>query len=172
MPPLPRGPPRTTHNAQRTTRMSEVTRHFTATTFVVRDGKVLLHLHPRQGLWLPPGGHIERDELPHVAAVREIEEETGLRLCLHSEAEAGEMELAMQCGVVPRPAFILIEDINPFHQHIDFIYFARAGVDEDAVTSGFLWFAPEDLEVEGVPQNVKEGARRAIAYFPPDRLEK
>jgi 8-oxo-dGTP pyrophosphatase MutT (NUDIX family) len=152
--------------------MPEITRHFTATTFVVRGGKVLLHLHPKQGLWLPPGGHIERDELPDVAARREIEEETGLRLRLHSEGEAAELSGQMDCGVVPQPAFVLIEDINPYHQHVDFIYFAVAPEEledhptatEPWIRNSFAWFAPEELEMEGVPQNVKEGARRAIAW--------
>src|SRR5256885_1868033 len=153
--------------------MSELTRHFTATTFIVHAGKVLLHRHPKQRLWLPPGGHIERDELPHHAALREIEEETGLRVQLHSEGQAIEMSALMGCGVVPQPAFILIEDINPFHQHVDFTYFARltesghlssetAGI---WAGNGFAWFAPSELEMEGVPQNVKEGAKRAVSHF-------
>jgi 8-oxo-dGTP pyrophosphatase MutT (NUDIX family) len=153
--------------------MSELTRHFTATTYIVHDGRVLLHRHPRQGLWLPPGGHLERDELPHDAARREIEEETGLRLRLHSEDQAARMAAEMACGVVPQPAFILVEDINPFHQHIDFTYFATLAPGDDAGLelsdvcrqNGFDWFAPDELEMEGVPQNVKEGARRAIEYF-------
>ena len=152
--------------------MTEITRHFTATTFIVHGGKVLLHRHGKQGLWLPPGGHIERDELPHHAAVREIEEETGLRLRLHSEQEAEEMAAEMACGVVPQPAFILIEDINPFHQHVDFTYFAAADlISADLPVAGrqngFAWFSPGELDMDGVPQNVKEGARRAIAYFAP-----
>jgi 8-oxo-dGTP pyrophosphatase MutT (NUDIX family) len=151
--------------------MSEVTRHFTATTFVVRDGQVLLHCHPKQKLWLPPGGHIERDELPHDAAVREVEEETGLRVRLHSEDLAAALTEEMECGVVPQPAFVLVEDINPFHQHIDFIYFARLEGEEGADRSasegrGFRWFRPEALDGEdGVPPNVVAGARRAIAHF-------
>ena len=134
---------------------------------------MLLHRHPKQGLWLPPGGHIERDELPHHAALREIEEETGLLVRLHSEGQASELSAAMACGVVPQPAFILIEDINPFHQHVDFTYFARIeesqhlSLEAASIWSrnGFAWFAPEELAMEGVPQNVKEGARRAIDYF-------
>jgi 8-oxo-dGTP pyrophosphatase MutT (NUDIX family) len=147
--------------------VTEVTRHFTATTFVVRDGKVLLHCHRRQKLWLPPGGHIERDELPHEAAIREIEEETGLRVRLHSEAAATELAQEMECGVVPQPAFILIEDINPYHQHIDFTYFALVEEGGEAVRheNGFEWFELGEMEMEGVPVNVKEGARRAIEYF-------
>ena len=149
--------------------MTEVTRHFTATTLVVCDGKVLLHQHAKQQLWLPPGGHIERDELPEDAARREIKEETGLRVTLHSEAEAGQLASEMGCGVVPQPAFILVEDINAFHQHIDFIYFARVLSDDAGrppeVRAEFSWLTPEELEMDGVPQNVRAGARRAVAYF-------
>ena len=60
-------------------------RHFTVAVFVVWEGKVLLHLHRKLGMWLPPGGHIERDELPDDAAVREVFEETGLRIELVRE---------------------------------------------------------------------------------------
>lgn len=145
------------------TLMPEITRHFTATTFVVRDGKVLLHLHPKQQLWLPPGGHIERDELPGDAAVREVEEETGLRVRLHTESEAEDLAREMACGVVPQPDLILVEDINPYHQHIDFIYFALAP-DGTIPSDGFVWLGPEDLDMEGVPENVRAGARRAVAW--------
>lgn len=156
--------------------MSEVTRHFTATTFVVSEGRVLLHRHRKQGLWLPPGGHIERDELPHVAAVREVEEETGLKVHLHSESLASAMTAEMACAVVPQPAFILVEDINPFHQHIDFTYFARVPVVEGAPgdgtpswqSNGFDWFLPDDLTGDDVPENVRAGARRAVQHFEGD----
>ena len=56
----------------------EVLRHFTVAVFVVHGGRVLLHYHAKLGKWLPPGGHIEDSELPDVAAVREVLEETGL----------------------------------------------------------------------------------------------
>ena len=43
------------------------------------DGSVLLVDHINAGLWLPPGGHVEPGEDPAVTAVRELEEELGLR---------------------------------------------------------------------------------------------
>ena len=55
-----------------------VTRHFTATGFVVHRGRVALHWHPKVKAWLPPGGHIDANEDPVQAVLREIEEETGL----------------------------------------------------------------------------------------------
>ena len=52
-------------------------RHFTATGFVVQGSRTLLHWHKRLQQWMPPGGHIEPDEDPVQAVLREIQEETG-----------------------------------------------------------------------------------------------
>ncbi len=59
--------------------MLATTRHFTATGFVVHDDSIALHWHPKVKAWLPPGGHIEPNEDPVQAVLREIEEETGLK---------------------------------------------------------------------------------------------
>jgi len=56
----------------------ETTRHFTATTYVVNDGATALHAHERLGSGFRRAGDVDRDELPHEAALREIREETGL----------------------------------------------------------------------------------------------
>lgn len=62
--------------------MNNVSPHlcYTAAAVVIHDGKVLLVKHKKLGLWLPPGGHIEANEYPHVAAERECVEETGVRV--------------------------------------------------------------------------------------------
>lgn len=41
---------------------------------------MLLHLHKKLGKWLPVGGHIEQGELPDMAALREIKEESALEV--------------------------------------------------------------------------------------------
>ena len=50
---------------------------FTVAIFVVQDGRVLLVHHRKLNKWLPLGGHIELDEDPEEAALREAQEESG-----------------------------------------------------------------------------------------------
>ena len=45
---------------------------------IVRDGKILLSLLTRTGLWMIPGGGQEAGETPEECCIREAEEETGL----------------------------------------------------------------------------------------------
>jgi 8-oxo-dGTP pyrophosphatase MutT (NUDIX family) len=119
-------------------------RQFTVAVFVVWEGKVLLHLHRKLGMWLPPGGHIERDELPDEAAVREVFEETGVEVELVGERRE-DVDDPVQ---LHRPAGVQLENIGPGHQHIDLIYFARprgptqisAHFEVDQVG----WYGPED----------------------------
>ena len=100
-------------------------RHFTATAFVVRADATLLHWHKRLGQWMPPGGHIEPDELPTEAALREVREETGLICEIVSSSSYLRFTYPEQ---LPAPYTILIEDIpgpDEPHKHIDLIYFVR-----------------------------------------------
>jgi ADP-ribose pyrophosphatase YjhB (NUDIX family) len=133
----------------------EITRHFTATTFVVYQGRTLLHKHRTLGIWLPPGGHIDRDELPEVAAVREVLEETGLEVELIHDPPVIASDNARE---LPRPWHILLENINPFHQHIDLIYFARAPhleiIPEEAGIE-MRWFSVQELDEDHIPEDIK-----------------
>jgi 8-oxo-dGTP pyrophosphatase MutT (NUDIX family) len=43
-------------------------------------GSILLVRHSNGGIWVAPGGAIEPDEVPQEAVVREVFEETGLRV--------------------------------------------------------------------------------------------
>lgn len=133
----------------------EITRHFTATTFIVHQEKTLLHKHRTLGIWLPPGGHIDRDELPEIAAVREVKEETGLDVELIHDPPMINSDNARE---LPRPWHILLENINPFHQHIDLIYFATAESlkfipEEDEIE--MRWFDRDDLSSDEIPRDIR-----------------
>lgn len=142
-----------------------VTREFTVAVFVVHEGRVLLHRHKRLGLWLPPGGHIEPNELPDDAAIREVEEETGVRCQLAGE-KALSIDYPYQLTV---PAGIQLEDIEPGHQHIDLVYFARPvpgceGIDpECAMRDLVAWYHPNELKKLGVNEEVQSWCGKALA---------
>jgi len=151
----------------------ETTRHFVATVYVVNDGAVALHDHDKLDMWLPAGGHIERDELPHEAAVRETREETGLDVDLVAPREDIESETVTS---LPKPQQFLLEDINVDgegnvgHQHIDFIFYARAGSREITPAPGeqpaedWAWFTPDELEAHSgtLESDVVETGKLAV----------
>jgi 8-oxo-dGTP pyrophosphatase MutT (NUDIX family) len=138
-------------------------RHFTVAVFVVLEGKVLLHLHRKLGMWLPPGGHIERDELPDDAAVREVFEETGLQVELVGEKREDVSDPVQ----LYRPAGVQLENIGSGHQHIDLIYFARpdgsTSIHQDYSEEKVGWYGPEDWDEMPLNPEVRGWCERALA---------
>jgi len=149
----------------------ETTRHFTATTYVVADGATALHFHDRIGKWLPPGGHVERDELPHRAALREVREETGLDPTLVAETDDLDSPTVLS---LPKPQHVQLADVNVYeegvgHQHVDLVYYAAAGRRQIDPAAGeqpaedWQWFEPGDLADDGeLESNVRQVGQRAI----------
>jgi 8-oxo-dGTP pyrophosphatase MutT (NUDIX family) len=146
-------------------RPGEVLRHFTVAVFVVHASRVLLHYHRKLGRWLPPGTHIEPNELPDEAAVREVLEETGIRARLIGGRglpidEPRQLVLA---------AGIQVEPIYPGHEHIDLVYFARPdpahAVEIDprlAEQDRVGWYAADELTALGVDAEIQAWTRRAL----------
>jgi 8-oxo-dGTP pyrophosphatase MutT (NUDIX family) len=95
---------------------------FTVAIFVVHDEKILLIHHRKLDKWLPLGGHIELDEDPEQAALREAKEESGLDVEL-----LGERPPTTSPGTraLIAPRFLDIHRISDTHEHIGMIYWAR-----------------------------------------------
>jgi len=95
---------------------------FTVAIFVVHEGCVLLIHHRKLDKWLPLGGHIELDEDPEQAALREAREESGFEVELLGERPPT-TEPGTRALLAPR--FLDIHRINETHEHIGMIYWAR-----------------------------------------------
>ena len=91
---------------------------FTVAIFVVKDRRVLLILHRKLNKWLPLGGHIELDEDPEMAALREAREESGFEVELLGERPPT-TEPGTRALIAPR--FLDIHKITDTHQHIGMI---------------------------------------------------
>jgi ADP-ribose pyrophosphatase YjhB (NUDIX family) len=135
-----------------------VVREWTVATFVYHRGRVLLLFHPKVGLWLPPGGHVEHGELPDDAAVREVLEETGVRCRLVGEQG---VQVAYPRQLV-RPYGVQVENIRPGVQHIDLVYFAVADEDGATISAEHAsrdragWYAPADLPGLGANDEIQQ----------------
>ena len=138
-------------------------RHFTVAVVVVWEGKVLLHRHRSLKMWLPPGDHIEQDELPDEAAVREVFEETSVRVELIGEKREDVSDPAQ----LYRPAGVQLENIGPEHQHIDLIYFAKptspTDIEERFSEEKVGWYGPEDWDEMSLNREVRGWSARALA---------
>lgn len=148
----------------------ETTRHYTASTYVVESDAVALHEHEGLGKWLPPGGHVERDELPHEAALREVREETGLAVELVADRD----DLSSPTvEPLAQPQHFQLADVNVHpdgvgHQHVDFVYYARA-VDREITPApgerpagAWAWFTADGLTDDRFDADVAAIGRAAI----------
>lgn len=138
-------------------------RHFTVAVFVVWRGRVLLHRHPKLGMWLPPGGHVEPGELPDEAAAREVFEETGVEVVLLGERRE-DVEDPRQ---LHRPAGVQLERVGPGHEHIDLTYFAvpAGSISVEPESDGDLagWYGPEEWGDLPLNAEVRGWCERALA---------
>ncbi len=135
-------------------------RHFTATAYIVHNNKVLLVNHKKLKKWLPIGGHIEGDEIPDKAVLREVMEETGLNVEIVGDSLL-DFDLT---EILNRPFVVALQQIDDKHQHIDLQYICRVkGGKELNGTEKCMWFARKELaNLKNCPREIKFFATKAM----------
>lgn len=146
-------------------------RHWTVSVYVVSAGRVALHFHPKLGLWLPAGGHLEPGEIPDDAALREAEEETGLRIALLDAAHGPPLPPPVPGRLawprpLARPIGVQLAPVTSGHEHLDLLYAARplATTPLPPLAGGFRWLTAEEAEALGAPPDVVGWARWVIRH--------
>lgn len=138
--------------------------HFTASAFVLSPAgdELFLIRHPKLGLWLQPGGHVEDDDPDVLAAARrETREEVGLHDAVLHEACLGIFDVDIHA--IPARAD------EPRHEHFDVRFLFRApskeAVKATAEVKGGRWVSLDDVEAAGSDESVERAARKAKALL-------
>jgi 8-oxo-dGTP pyrophosphatase MutT (NUDIX family) len=141
---------------------------FTIEVFVVFQNKVLLRKHDKYHIWLSIGGHIDLNEDPNQAAIREVKEEVGLDIKLFDQLQIYKENTDTFKELVP-PYSLNIHKISDTHKHVTMVYFATSETDKIKQTEGeenseeCRWFSKEDLiENKELKENVRFYALKAI----------
>ncbi len=135
-------------------------REFLSTVYIIRDRKVLLRFHDKLKKFIPLGGHVDPDELPCEAAIREAKEESGFDIMLVDSGKLKHKNLIQNFN-------IQLDVIKPDHHHINLAYIGKivGGTQREKCDEGteLKWFSEEDLNnFEETFENTRENALKAI----------
>jgi ADP-ribose pyrophosphatase YjhB (NUDIX family) len=141
---------------------------FTSEVFIVYKNKILLRKHDKLGIWLSVGGHIELNEDPNQAALREVKEEVGLDITLDNSLKPDIASNDHYQELIP-PYYLNFHNITPEHKHITFVYFAKSKTDkinemvEEEKSEQIKWFTKGEIEQNTeILENIKYYSLRAL----------
>ncbi len=139
---------------------------------VMNNGKTLLIKHKKLGVWLNPGGHLEENETPEEAALREVKEETGLNVEI---IEIKSKQKIKTDGSFEKtlPFSIMYEYVDyktGMHEHFDMIYLVRPmdnieiKPDYGEVTE-IRWFSENEIDNLEIYESTKISLHNAFAMI-------
>lgn len=133
---------------------------------MVDNSRVLLIHHRKLDKWIPPGGHIEADETPDEALVREMKEELGLDVRILNYSD-----IPLEGNVkrhLALPFYVNVHSVGD-HDHCCFFYVCEAlnlrEIDGNKrELKEFAWFTEEELYADRIPLDVRHQAIRALRF--------
>ena len=137
--------------------------HLAASGIVVQSARLLTIYHPYLRRWIQPGGHLEAEEAPEQAALRETAEETGVSVRPHPWHAAHRCPVDIDVQLIPA---------NPrrkegAHLHFDFRYLlicrSAPSVTAELKTR---WLNRAEIEVHGLRKLMDKLGRLRL----PDRF--
>ena len=141
---------------------------FTSEVFVVYKNKVLLRMHDKYKIWLSVGGHVELDEDPVQAAIREVKEEVGLDVKLVGELPDYNKTYERFRELLP-PRFMNRHHVSDSHEHVTMIYFGTSETDQVQAgghdkSDDWHWFSLEEIDDPkyGIGTNIRFYAKAAL----------
>lgn len=150
-------------------------KQFTVSGYVLshRGDKLLLVAHKKLGKWVPPGGHVDENETPQSAVVREVLEETGVeaslvpRLGVDLELE-GVLEEQLDAPMSMSYQLIAARPNEEAHIHMDMAFLLKQDPQHDELdintreVTAAGWFSLEEIELLEVFPSVKSHAKSVL----------
>ncbi|MBU3896985.1 MAG: NUDIX hydrolase [Nanoarchaeota archaeon] len=134
--------------------------------YIVHDNKVLLIHHKKFDKWIPPGGHIDENEIPDDALKREIKEELNLEIeIMRQNNLPNEGNIERQLA---NPFYVNVHNVGD-HNHCCFFYLCKPKSTEIKIKENevinYDWFLLEDLKQERVPADVRNIGNMALKLY-------
>jgi len=140
----------------------------TVSAFIVRtdlqEPRVLVHRHKTLGIYLQVGGHVELDEQPWAALVREVAEETGYDADQLSVLQPQDRFQSPNAVVHPQPVCVHTVPFGTLnHYHIDMSYALVAASEPSGQraageSADLRWLTLEDVRSSDldIPEDVRD----------------
>jgi 8-oxo-dGTP pyrophosphatase MutT (NUDIX family) len=113
--------------------------------YLIYNNRLLLVHHTKLNKWLPPGGHIEPNETPDEAVIREVNEETGLDIEI-----VNKKELPKDPNIITQLALPFYADVHSVgdHNHACLYYLCKPKNDNVKISKesrDHKWITLEEL---------------------------
>jgi 8-oxo-dGTP diphosphatase len=133
------------------------------TGFIFNNDKLLLIHHDKLNKWLPVGGHIEKDEVPDDAMIREAKEETNLDIEILSDPDIPAVaDIKRSLSI---PFHVNVHSVGD-HDHCTLCYICRAKNPESLIINkelrNFKWISKEELNNSSLTEGVRVICKKAF----------
>ncbi len=135
----------------------------TVCAVMVHKKRVLLVLHTKLNKWLFPGGHIDENETPDQAVVREVKEETGLDF---KPSDYGPIDYTSD--IIERNAVPFHANVHSVGDHDHYVSLYMGTVDSEKLeispeSKDARWFTIEEIDRLDTNENIKNVAKYALS---------
>ena len=136
------------------------------TGYLFHDDKLLLIHHKKLNLWLPVGGHIEKDETPDQALLREIKEEVGLDVEILAQSRI--QRAGNTHTICATPFHVSVHSVGD-HDHCSLFYLCVVKNPESLSLNkevlNYQWVSASELEQEYIPKDVQQIGKYAFTLL-------
>ena len=133
---------------------------------IIHNDKVLLIHHRKLDIWVPVGGHIDENETPDDALLREIKEETQLDVEIINNNQMPPKGNTKRNLAIPFHSNL--HSVGD-HDHCCFFYLCKAlnpeSIKINKESIDYKWISKEEIDSDFIPAEIKRVLRKAFEEY-------